>query len=75
MVKLSEKGQVTIPKKYRERFGLKPGDEVKFEVKGGELVVRKEATEFDDYEGYLGETDETVDEKMDRLRGSGEKTR
>lgn len=75
MVKVSEKGQVTIPKKYREKFGLKPGDEVEFSVEGDNLVVSRKATEFEDYAGYLGEADETVDERMEELRGEGKETR
>ena len=69
MVKVSEKGQVTIPKEYREKFGLKPGDEVEFSIEDDSLIVKRKATEFDDYAGYLGEADDTVDEQMDEIRG------
>ena len=75
MVKVSEKGQVTIPKEYRKKFGLKPGDEVEFSIEDDSLVVSKKATEFGDYAGYLGEADETVDERMEELRGESEKAR
>ena len=75
MGKVSEKGQVTIPKEYREVFGLKPGDEVEFGVEDGNLVVKRKETEFDDYAGYLGEADETVDEQMEELRGKTETAR
>ncbi|MFB6191104.1 MAG: AbrB/MazE/SpoVT family DNA-binding domain-containing protein [Candidatus Nanohaloarchaea archaeon] len=64
---VSEKGQVTIPKEYREKFGIRSGDEVRFVEEDGELVVKKKKTSFDDYEGYLGDVD--VDEKMEELRG------
>jgi AbrB family looped-hinge helix DNA binding protein len=34
--RVNTKGQVTIPKALRERFGFRPGDEVEFiEVEGG----------------------------------------
>ncbi|MDZ7689466.1 MAG: AbrB/MazE/SpoVT family DNA-binding domain-containing protein [Halobacteriales archaeon] len=69
MVKVSEKGQITIPKEYREKFGIRPGDEVEFGVEEDHLVVKRKATEFEDYAGYLGESDETVDERLDELRG------
>ena len=72
MVKVSEKGQVTIPKEYRKKFGLRPGDEVEFRVEEGNLVVKRKGTEFDDYAGYLGETEKTVDEQMEDLRGERE---
>jgi len=75
MVKISEKGQITIPKEYREKFGLKPGDEVEFSIENDSLVVNKKATEFEDYAGYLGESEKTVDERMDDLRGEGEPAR
>ncbi|MBI3293229.1 MAG: AbrB/MazE/SpoVT family DNA-binding domain-containing protein [Deltaproteobacteria bacterium] len=37
---ISEKGQVTIPQKLREQLGLKPGEVLEFEAKGGTLVGR-----------------------------------
>jgi len=39
--KMGAKGQVVIPKELRERHGLAPGDEVVFEERDGEIVVRK----------------------------------
>ncbi|PKQ28331.1 MAG: AbrB family transcriptional regulator [Candidatus Anoxymicrobium japonicum] len=36
---LTKKSQVTIPKKVREAIGVKPGDEVRFKVKGKTAVV------------------------------------
>jgi AbrB family looped-hinge helix DNA binding protein len=39
--RVNTKGQVTIPKALRERFGFRPGDEIEFiEVEGG-LRVQK----------------------------------
>jgi len=67
MTVISSKGQVTIPKKYRDEIGLTPGSEVYFELKEGELVVKKEKTEFGDYRGYLGEGD--TEKFMDEIRG------
>jgi AbrB family looped-hinge helix DNA binding protein len=40
-MKITSKGQVTIPKEIRERFGLLPGTEVEFIEEGGEVRVRK----------------------------------
>lgn len=37
---VGKKGQVTIPKEIRERFGLKEGEKVIFEVRGDEIVMR-----------------------------------
>lgn len=40
-MKITSKGQVTIPKELRERFGLLPGSEVEFVPGEGEIRVRK----------------------------------
>lgn len=40
---LTEKGQVTIPKRVRDTLGLKPGDELDFDVVDGEIRARKKA--------------------------------
>jgi len=40
-MKIGERGQVTIPKEIRERFGLGPDTEVEFEVVNGTVVLRK----------------------------------
>lgn len=36
---ITSKGQITIPKKIRERLGLKPGTKVAFLVRGKEVVL------------------------------------
>lgn len=38
---ISEKGQVTIPKPFRDRLGFVPGTIVDFEAETGRLVGRK----------------------------------
>ena len=40
-MKLGERGQVTIPKDIRDRFGLGPESEVEFRVVQGSIVLRK----------------------------------
>ncbi|HEX5982873.1 MAG TPA: AbrB/MazE/SpoVT family DNA-binding domain-containing protein [Solirubrobacterales bacterium] len=40
-MKITSKGQVTIPKEIRDEFGLLPGTEVEFVVEGGQVKVRK----------------------------------
>jgi AbrB family looped-hinge helix DNA binding protein len=69
MAKVSEKGQITIPKKIREVLGIHPGDEVEFEKENGDVKIVKKADNevFDDFVGYLGKgkTDKIVRE----LRG------
>ena len=40
-MKVTSKGQVTIPKELREGFGMLPGTEVEFVPGEGEIRVRK----------------------------------
>lgn len=40
-MKITTKGQVTIPQEIRERLGLLPHTEVDFEIQGDAVVLRK----------------------------------
>ena len=40
-MKIGERGQVTIPKEMRDRFGLSPSTEVEFAVQANALVLKK----------------------------------
>jgi AbrB family looped-hinge helix DNA binding protein len=40
--KIGTRGQITIPKKAREKFNLKTGDVVIFIEENGKLVIKKE---------------------------------
>ncbi len=42
-MKIGERGQVTIPRKLRERFGLKPATEVEFEAGKDFIALRKKS--------------------------------
>jgi AbrB family looped-hinge helix DNA binding protein len=80
-MRVTSKGQVTIPKRYRDRTGIKPGSEVEFSQRGETVIVRrrKEQThqvdpdaEFDAYlDSVTGIVDlgMTTDEYMEFLRG------
>ena len=39
--KITSKGQVTIPKKYREQLGLLPHTKVEFEIVSNSLQIKK----------------------------------
>jgi antitoxin PrlF len=39
--RVSEKGQVTIPKRMRERLGIRPGESVEFHEEPGRIVIEK----------------------------------
>ncbi len=40
-MKIGERGQVTIPKKIRDRFGLRPHTEVEFRVAKDTIILEK----------------------------------
>lgn len=80
-MRVTEKGQVTIPKNIRDRLGIVPGSEVEFvEAKGGALLVRVDASaseegirDFDDWAAKVERTLDlggmSTDEYMEWLRG------
>jgi AbrB family looped-hinge helix DNA binding protein len=79
-MRVTEKGQVTIPKEVRDRLGIIPGSEVEFvtDDKGARLVLISGQAKPDpeNFEAWLksvgGSFDTngmTADEYMDWLRG------
>lgn len=68
---VSEKGQVTIPKKLRERLGIRAGETLDFEDDAGRLVVTKAADRdpVDEVYGIL-ELEGGTDALMNELRGN-----
>jgi len=71
--RVSEKGQVTIPKKLRDQLGIRFGDELDFEVERGRLVAAKvaERDAIDRLYGSL-KLPASTDELMQELRGPRE---
>jgi antitoxin PrlF len=69
---VSEKGQVTIPKRLRERLGLRAGTVLDFEEADGRLVARK-LVPADHLDGLVGILDLPggVDAYIDETRGPG----
>jgi antitoxin PrlF len=39
--KLSTKSQTVIPKRIRDKLGVGPGDSVGFEIRDGEVLIRR----------------------------------
>jgi AbrB family looped-hinge helix DNA binding protein len=50
--KVGQRGQVTIPKELRERFGIHGGDEVLVREEGGKIVIEKSDVDERLAEGY-----------------------
>jgi antitoxin PrlF len=53
--KVTSKGQITIPKKIRDRLGVRPGEGIGFEEKDGVMLIKKAMTmsPFDKWVGKL----------------------
>jgi AbrB family looped-hinge helix DNA binding protein len=72
VAKVTSKGQVTIPKKVRDRLGVHPGEDVGFEEKEGVIVITKAVTKspFDKWVGKLAKLEgQKSDDLVRELRG------
>lgn len=69
---VSERGQITIPKKVRDELGLVPGSILDFREENGQMIVRK-VPQTDPLERWRGKgrlpADLTVDAYLARSRG------
>ena len=66
---VSEKGQITVPKRLRERLGIRAGDRLELSEEEGQLVARKTVADDPVTAAYgILETEETTDEAMRTLR-------
>jgi AbrB family looped-hinge helix DNA binding protein len=65
-VKISPKYQIVIPKKIREKLGLKPGQTIQMLLYGNriELIPDREISEM---RGFLKGIDTRVDREKDRV--------
>jgi AbrB family looped-hinge helix DNA binding protein len=76
-MKITSKGQITIPQRIREEYGFLPETQVAFEVRdGGEIVLVKEKREksrvrrgIERTKGLLAHLGMTTDELMELTRG------
>jgi AbrB family looped-hinge helix DNA binding protein len=75
-MKVGERGQVTIPKEIRERFGIAPNTEVEFRIIDDSIVLKKAPKRLNirKWKGYckksfaeLGYT--SVDDFIEDVRG------
>ena len=76
---VSSKGQITIPKAVRDRYGLAPGTRVEFEMQEGGALVRRRRPERHPVWDAIGSLEKswrwppgiprTVDAYIDYVRG------
>ena len=82
-MRVTTKGQVTIPKEIRERMGIGPGSEVEFVEKDADIVLEKRADtpqerrqSFEEWAASVAGTIDTMGmdgkEYIDWLRGPRE---
>lgn len=68
--RISEKGQVTVPKSLRDALGIRPGDRLGFDLDGDTIRIRKEP-DMDRLAALYGslKLPASVDELVDEMRG------
>lgn len=71
---VSEKGQITIPKRLRDRLGLRPGTVLDFEEAEGRLIGRRlaPADVLDELYGILPLPPGGTDAFIREIRGPGQ---
>lgn len=70
-MRVSERGQVTIPKSIRDQFGLGPDSEVEFVVREGRIeLIRREGSRRNRVDDLFGRKtlERSTDELMKLLR-------
>lgn len=69
IVKITRRGQATIPIELREKYGVEEGDKVLFEDREGEIVIRV-IPRLEEMAGiYAGlATPEEMKKRVDKLR-------
>jgi AbrB family looped-hinge helix DNA binding protein len=75
-MKVGERGQVTIPKEIRKRFGIEPNTDVEFRVVNNSIVLHKKPSKLslDKWKGRCRRSFSelgyrSVDQMIEDLRG------
>ena len=71
-MRISERGQITIPKRLRERFGMNHNVEVEITATEQGLLIQKRAAALhpvDRVAGILDGMDVDIDEYIEEVRG------
>ena len=69
--KITSKGQITIPKKVRQKLGIEPGEIIAFEEKENMVFIKRAVrpSPFDKWTGALKGRTKSTDELVKDLRG------
>lgn len=74
-MRITSKGQVTIPKRIREQAGMLPGTDVRFDIEDDVVTVRASAPRGDELIEHLrnhrGDFCLSTEEIMELTRGEG----
>lgn len=54
MPRVTQKGQVMIPAPVRKHLGIQTGDEIVFEVRKDDAIIRKKKPTSEAFEKYIG---------------------
>ena len=65
--RITAKAQTTIPRAIRLALGLKPGDEIAYEIEGDRVVIRRAGDPFDKPFSTFSEWGDELDEAYDSL--------
>ena len=76
MPRVTQKGQVTIPRPIRSVLGINTGDEVVFEMEKNKIILKKKNKvdrNFEKYVGFLSHLKgKRPDEIVEALRGKAD---
>ena len=67
-MRMGPKGQVVIPKHFRDDLGLKPGEEVIMNQKGNELTLKRAASDFVEMAEAIAKSSPKVKLTMEDIR-------
>lgn len=59
--RVGERGQVTLPKDFREEFDISGGDEVEIRAESGKIVIERPVTQDDMAAGYQARAEQVRD--------------
>lgn len=67
-MRMGTKGQVVIPKHFRDDLGLKPGEDIIMNHKGNELTIKRAASDFVEMAEAMAKSSPKVKLTMEDIR-------